>query len=189
MGNNLLSELINCFDKTEFIDPSVLVFRLTGYQRIGLTSIQMAKKLNMNISNYHFEFLNVLHYLIQTLEMDGNCFPILSFLLRDFQQNNSLTQSSRKTWELLKQGHSLEEIVIYRHLKLSTIEDHLVEFALNIDDFSIDTFVDLELQTKILDISRQTKTRQLKIIRNSMKTATYFQIRLVLAKYGDSQWS
>ena len=189
MGKNLLSEMINCLEKDKLIDPSVLVFRLTGYQRIGLTSMQIAKNLNLDVFNYQVEFLNILHFLIQTIEMNTNRFPLLSTLLSEFQHNNSLTQSARKTWELLKQGISIDEIVNIRQLKLSTIEDHLVEFALNMNDFLIEDYVDLDMQTKILDISREAKTRQLKIIRNCIKTATYFQIRLVLAKHGESQWN
>jgi uncharacterized protein YpbB len=90
---------------------------------------------------------------------------------------------------LLNQGFTAEEIASFRNLKISTIEDHLVEFALNVKDFSINSYVDEDIQLKILEISRQESTRQLKVIRNTLKTASYFQIRLVLAKYGDRQWS
>jgi uncharacterized protein YpbB len=72
-----------------------------------------------------------------------------------------------------------------RHLKLSTIEDHLVELALNVEGFSIDSYVDRVLQNKILEVSRIEATKQLKLIREKIGAATYFQIRLVLAKYGD----
>jgi uncharacterized protein YpbB len=49
--------------------------------------------------------------------------------------------------------------------------------------------VDKELQHKIMDLAFQLHTRQLKIIRNSLTQASYFQIRLVLAKYGELQWN
>jgi uncharacterized protein YpbB len=114
---------------------------------------------------------------------------VLSSLLANFEQKDSLTLSSRKTWELLNQDFSLEEIASIRHLKISTIEDHLVEFALNIEEFSIHSYVEEETQQKILEISRQEATRQLKVIRNFLKETSYFQIRLVLAKYGDRQWN
>jgi uncharacterized protein YpbB len=187
LANRLYGELINGLETDPLMDPAILVFRLTGYKRIGLTPVQIAKKLNMDVIDYHFEFLNIVHYLIKTIEMDNRQFPLLSSLLNDLDQNNSLTLSTRKTWDLLTKGFSIEEIVNIRQLKLSTIEDHLVEIALNKTDFLIEEYVDMDMQKKILDISRQSNTRQLKIIRNAVKTATYFQIRLVLAKYGDSQ--
>lgn len=189
LGEVLFSELVDCLEQARDINPAILVFRLTGYQQIGLTSAQTAKMLNVDSIQYHLEFINILHFLIQTVEEKPSHFSVLSSLLVNLEQRDSLTLSSRKTWTLLKQGFSLDEIASFRNLKISTIEDHLVEFALNVKDFSINMFVEEEVQEKIIEISRKEATRQLKVIRNSLKTASYFQIRLVLAKYGDRQWN
>jgi uncharacterized protein YpbB len=185
MSEILYSELIESFDEAKEMDPSIFVFRLTGYHQIGLTPQQTAKKFNMEIHNYHIEFINTLHYLLQKIKREAKHYRVLPFLIYDLKRDDDLTLSSRKTWKLLNQGYSLDMIADLRHLKLSTIEDHLVEFALNVDGFSIDTYVDKELRVNILEISRQSATRQLKLIREKLETATYFQIRLVLAKYGD----
>lgn len=185
IGKVLFSELTNCLEEAKDINPSVLVYRLTGYNQIGNTSLQTAKKLNLEALDYQIEFINILHYLIQTLQRETKCFPLLLCLLPDCKQNNSMTLSSRKTWELLNHGYSLDQIARIRNLKLSTIEDHLVEFSLNMDEFSIDSYVNKEMQNQVLKIARQLGTRQLKLIRKNLETASYFQIRLVLAKYGD----
>ncbi|QIZ09753.1 RQC domain-containing protein [Priestia megaterium] len=185
MGTAVYSELNECFNTVKDMDPSLLVFRLTGFQQIGLTPLQVAKKLNLDFHDYQIGFTNALHYLIQKIMEDGNQFKILPYLIHDLMQDDELTLSSRKTQALLLKGYSLDMIANLRHLKLSTIEDHLVELALNVKDFSIDTYVDSELQNKILEVSRQKVTKQLKVIREKVGAATYFQIRLVLAKYGD----
>lgn len=185
LGSTVYSELVDCFFDASDIDPSVMIFRLTGYQQIGLTPGQTATKLNLDMHDYEIEFINIIHYLLQKIYQDYKRFPILSFIIRDFKQNDELTISSRKTWKLLKQGLTLEEIAQLRRLKLSTIEDHFVEFALHSDEFSIDDYVDKALQNAILHFARQSATRQLKLIKDKVNTASYFQIRLVLAKYGD----
>ncbi|MFF2448754.1 helix-turn-helix domain-containing protein [Neobacillus sp. NPDC058068] len=185
MGTIVYSEVVECFSGDNEIDPSLLVFRLTGFQQIGLTASQAAKRLQLDYHDYHIGFINTLHYLIRNISENANRFTVLAYLMQDLIQENELTLSSRKTQKLLNQGYSPEMIANYRHLKLSTIEDHFVEFALNVDDFSIDTFVDSELQTKILEISKHSATKKLKLIREKVPAATYFQIRLVLAKYGD----
>jgi uncharacterized protein YpbB len=185
MGRHLYNELTNCFYEAEGVNPAVVVFRLTGYKQIGLTAEQTAKKLNMDYIDYHLVFTNTMHYMIQKIKANLEQFPLLSCLFLGFAEHDELTMSSRKTWNLLMQGYSLEMIANLRRLKVSTIEDHLVEFALNINHFIIDEYVDTELQTEILEISRQLGTRQLKVIRNQVKKASYFQIRLVLAKYGE----
>lgn len=185
MGSIVYSELNDCFQATNDINPELVVFRLTGFQSIGLTHDQVAKQLNVNFHDYQLGFINILHFLIQKIRDDGNHFKILPYLINDLIEDDELTISSRKTQKLLNQGYSLERIANFRHLKLSTIEDHLVELALHVEDFSIETYVDQELQNRILEISRQKVTKQLKLIREEAVDATYFQIRLVLAKNGD----
>ena len=185
IGKYLFKELVDCLNQAENIDPSVLVFRLTGYNQIGLTSFQLAKRLNREELDYHIDFINILHYLINQVEKDKGCFPLLSVLLQDVEKDDILTASTRKTLELLNQGYSMDQIAQVRNLKLNTIEDHLVELALNVADFPIDNYVKKDLQQKIIEISRQTATRQLKLIRSNLDATSYFQIRLVLAKYGE----
>lgn len=185
LGPALYSELNECFNTAKVIDPSLLVFRLTGYQQIGLTPLQVAAKVNLNIHNYQVEFTNILHYLIHKIMEEENQLKVLPYLIDELIQDDELTLSSRKTQKLLRQGHSPDIIAKLRHLKLSTIEDHLVELALNTTDFSIDTYVDRELQHEILEVSRQKASKQLKVIKEKIGAATYFQIRLVLAKHGD----
>ncbi|EKN69639.1 hypothetical protein BABA_09441 [Neobacillus bataviensis LMG 21833] len=188
LGDMVFTELITCFDETEEINPAILVFRLTGFEQIGLTSIQTAKKLNMDIHDYHIGFIHTLHFLLQTIMRNPARFRILAILIKDLNQNDELTISSRKTLALLNEGYSPDMIAKFRKLKLSTIEDHFVEFALSVNHFSIDPYVDKELQIKIIEISRRMGTRQLKLIKDQLQSATYFQIRLVLAKYGDREW-
>jgi uncharacterized protein YpbB len=189
LGKALYSELVECLNEAKEINPAVLVFRLTGYQRIGLTTIQAAKKLAMSPIDFHIEFLNILHYIIRLIESDPSRFKLLSTLLVDLMDHSNLTVSARKTWQLLKQGFSIEQISAIRNLKNSTIEDHLVEFALNINEFSIDPYVDKKTQEKVMDISQLVGTKQLKLIRSKLPTASYFKIRLVLARNGDQSWN
>ncbi|WP_040208306.1 helix-turn-helix domain-containing protein [Neobacillus jeddahensis] len=185
LGNKVFTELTDCFNMDKKINPALVVFRLTGYQQIGLTPLQTAKKLDMNIHEYHIGFIHTLHYLLQNIIKDPLSYSILAILISDMKQEDELTITSRKTWKLLNQGYNLEQIAEFRHLKVSTIEDHIVEFSLHIDGFSIDPYVDKDLQMKIIDIARDSETRQLKRIKEKLEAATYFQIRLVLAKYGE----
>ncbi|MFS0776203.1 helix-turn-helix domain-containing protein [Neobacillus sp. 3P2-tot-E-2] len=189
LGKFIFSELVEILEHAKDVNAQILIFRLTGYKQIGLTSSQIAKKLNIDSIHYHLEFINTIHCLLHFVESDPSRFKVLSSLLANLDQNDSLTLSARKTLVLLNQGFTAEEIASIRNLKISTIEDHLVEFALNVEDFFINSYVDEEMQLKILEISRRESTRQLKVIRNTLKTASYFQIRLALAKYGDRHWN
>lgn len=189
LGTTLFSEIVECLEKTNHLDPSVLTLRLTGYKRIGLTPIQAAEKLKMDFSRYHLEFINILHYFIQHVTSSSIRYPLLSSILGNPTHNMMLTKSTRATFELLKQGFSIEEISTSRQLKTSTIEDHIVEIALNVDEFSIDEYIEKTQQQEILTAARKTDSKQLKQIRSMVTKANYFEIRLVLAKYGAKQWN
>ncbi|WP_462412069.1 YpbB family protein [Neobacillus sp. Marseille-QA0830] len=180
----VLSELMACFLHKQDVNPSCLVYRLSGYRQIGLTEEQAAKKFHLDVYDYHVEFINSLHFLIEKLYRNKQMYPMLQTMLRNVQPSNPLTASSRRTWELWNQGYPLDQIAALRNLKLSTIEDHFVEFALHLPDFSIDSYVSPRLMEEILNASQEIETKQLKLIKNKVQSANYFQIRLVLAKYG-----
>lgn len=184
LSKTLYKELVDCLKSEDRLNPSILIFRLTGYNQIGQTSLQTAEMLKMEVEQYYLEFLNILHYILEQIATNKNRFPLLHSILENSKQTMLMTNSSGKTYELLKMGFSIEEIAIKRNLKESTIEDHIVEIALNIADFSIDNFVDQQKQITILSVAKQTGSKQLKFIRNAVPAANYFEIRLVLAKHG-----
>lgn len=189
LGKTLFFELEDCLQSADDIDPSVLIFRLTGYNCIGDTSLQVAERLGMENFQYHLEFQKVLHYCIKKVETDKKRYPILSNLLFDLKEKSTLTNSTKITFELVQRGYSIDEIVLKRSLKKSTIEDHIVEIALNVEQFSIDPFIEKGIQDKILSFVQTAATRQLKLIKSKVVSANYFEIRLVLAKYGVDQWN
>lgn len=184
IGQSLYSELVNCLERAEDVNPTLLVYRLTGFNRIGMTSTQVSGQLGMEDSQYHIEFLSILYYMMDQLSKNPSHFPLLSALVADLDHDFSLTDSSMKTLSMVKEGYSLEEIANRRGLKRNTIEDHIVEIALNVDRFSIDQYIDKQTQAKIIAIAKREDTRKLKQIRNAIKSVNYFEIRLVLAKYG-----
>jgi uncharacterized protein YpbB len=184
LARTLYEELVDCLSLETLSDPSIFIFRLTGFKRIGLTSQQTAEMLKMEYEHYHLEFLNILHYLLDQITANKNRFPLIYSIIESSKKNMVMTNSSSKTYELLKLGYSIEEISKYRSLKNSTIEDHIVEIALNIPSFSIDPFVDQQKQKRILTAARQMDSKQLRLIKSEVPLANYFEIRLVLAKYG-----
>lgn len=187
LGKRLYVELLECLKDTQNIDPSILVYRLTGHHTIGLTPIQIAEILKMDVIKYHVEFQNILHYLIREIMINPYQYEILHSVIVDSKENSTLTHSSKMTFEFIQKGLSIQEIAMQRRLKRSTIEDHIVEIALNIDGFSIDPYIDSNVQVKILEAAEKTETKQLKRIKSYVNEANYFEIRLVLAKYGGGE--
>jgi uncharacterized protein YpbB len=83
----------------------------------------------------------------------------------------------------------VEQISRIRNLKRSTIEDHIVEIALHIKNFDLAAYVPKDKEKRILEAAKETSAKKLKLIREYAEDASYFEIRLVLARNGDQKWN
>jgi uncharacterized protein YpbB len=166
-------------------DPELLICRLTGGEYIGLTRGQAAERFKFSEDEYWFRFLNVLHYSMNEIIENKSGYPVMYSLMSDLVPEISLTQSSEETYKLLKQGLGIERIARIRRLKESTIEDHVVEIALNDNAFSIDEFIPAAEIKNVILKAKEVNKRKLKPIKDALPQLSYFQIRLTLARYGD----
>ena len=139
ISRGLYTELEEGLSSNHLVDPSVLVLRLTGARHIGMTAGQAAKELQMEETLYHFNFSVAASFnenrsnksagFSHLYSWPGNC-P--SLFVNQFGKNHH---------EFLRKGLSLEEVARIRRLKINTIQDHIVELALNVDGFDISPYV------------------------------------------------
>lgn len=187
LGILLNKEMQHSLGSLRDINPAVLTLRLTGYNHIGLTSVQAAKQLGLGQDYYHHQFFGVLHYILECIKHSPSRYPLLGKLVSGSEDSVPLTFSTKKTYSLLNEGFGLDEIARIRNLKRSTIEDHVVEVALNESSFDITKYVANARQKLILKAANSSESRQLKQIRQLVPEADYFEIRLVLAKFGEEE--
>lgn len=188
LAERLYGELISALEN-EKTRPELVVLRLTGYRKIGLTTMQAAELTGLEPAHYHFEFLNCLHAMFDKVLENEHAYPLLNGLIKKAKRNVPLTISTDKTYRLMQKGYTLEEIAAVRNLKQSTIEDHVVEIAISIKEFNIDHYILQKKKEKILQAAQRNSAKKLKQIKEQVADASYFEIRLVLAKYGDMEWS
>ncbi|WP_203361862.1 helix-turn-helix domain-containing protein [Bacillus sp. REN10] len=179
----LYDELAGSLKSQSFEDPLILVLRLSGNNKTGKTAVQTAEIVHMEETEYWYRFLNLLHFLIEYIYQHASQFPLLYGALKDIYESVNLTQSTKKTAELLKKGYSLTEIAQQRRLKMSTVEDHLVELAFNMSHFPLDEYVNDQQAQHILAVALKQSHKKLKPIKDQIPDVTYFQIRLVLARH------
>ncbi|MCA1063228.1 helix-turn-helix domain-containing protein [Rossellomorea sp. AcN35-11] len=177
----LLKELSDTFD------PNILVSRLSGHQDYGWTELQIADKFKMHEEEIRFRFLDMIHGLLTVLEKEPSRYPLLySIGLKSDQQQN-LTISTSKTYNLYQKGHTIEEIARIRNLKINTIEDHLIELILTDNGFVIDPFLSREELEDVLLVMKERQTKRLKHIKEKLPHLSYFQIRVAIAKAGENR--
>ena len=185
--SSILFKELSSILHTQESDPSILIYRLTGYQDYGWTELQVADMLEMDKEEFRFEFLNLLHRMLAEIESDPSNYPLLYSISLKNDSRQNLTISTSKTYDLYKRGHSLEEISRIRKLKQNTIEDHVIELILTQEDLAIDPFITREDYVKVLDVMKKEKTKRLKPIKEKLPQLTYFQIRVAIAKAGETR--
>lgn len=175
-----LSTLLKSLDQKTAAN---IVFRLTRFKRVGKTSSQIADILGLDLMECHIHFQAAIHQLIGQVIEEKDRFSYLYPFISDVHSRYTLTDSTRKTYELIKAGYPHEVLPSIRKLKMSTIEDHIVELAIHVEDFDISPYIPVQGQDRIMDISVHKQSKKLKEIKQALNDEyNYFQIRLTLAK-------
>ncbi len=193
MLNDFYQETNNLLQEVSTKQATVFTLMLTGYRQVGRTPGQIARLLDMDPVWVQVEFQAVLHFFIGKIDkgVSSNKYPSLYSISRDLLARPQLTETTQKTMKLLNQGLNIHEISMLRRLKISTIEDHIVEIALHSTDFSIEPYVEEKLIREIEEIVQVLHTNQLRKIKERVtnQDISYFQIRLVLTRMGEGDES
>ncbi|MEG0384461.1 MAG: helix-turn-helix domain-containing protein [Solibacillus sp.] len=161
---------------------TIIVYRLSGFQEPGLTWQQMAFGFHMQEMDIRLMYGSGIHQWLNEILGDAQKYPYLYQLAQGIRVDLMLTSSANETAKLYKKGHSLEQISSIRRLKLNTIEDHIVELAMNDVKFDSKPFLTSEDQQLIINASEDYQTKKLKILKEIIPHVSYFQLRLALAK-------
>ena len=180
----LLTEIIQSIEKIEMPEKEkeIVVNRLSGFGQAGFTWQQLSMQAGMAEIDIQLLFISCLHHWLNEILPNEPVYPILSQLTRNIKINIPLSGSAFQTAELFYKGYSIKEISHMRRLKESTIEDHIVELAMNEPQLSIEQFIAKEDIERILTAVADYQTRKLKVLHDIMPHLSYFQIRLVLAR-------
>nr|WP_309100769.1 helix-turn-helix domain-containing protein [Fredinandcohnia onubensis] len=191
LSEALYNEILSLLEMVSELESIIFVMRLTSSARIGYTIDQISSLLGEDEVWCQVLFLHTLHTIIHHLEMNGHSFPLLSSMIEAHHQEDVLlTASTKKTYQLLLLGKTIDEIGIIRNLKRNTIEDHIVEVTHQKPDFSIDRFVPHEHQQQILSVYKTLQIKQLRPLKEKLTNdISYFEIRLVLARFGGKHGS
>lgn len=174
-------ELKNALLKSGIDDVQKYIFacRLTGRNETAKTWDQLAAELGEGTNALFLQFIESLHRLLPIVE-DSDEFPFLNKTAFDIKVHSYLTDSAMHTKRLFDQGHSMASIASIRKLKMSTIEDHIIEMAMNDKRFPVTHFVSEELIHAVVSKSEELGTKRLKLLKEEFDTLSYFELRLIL---------
>lgn len=174
----LNSELVQFPD----LEASIFVQRLTGHSRIGWSKVQIAHTHNITYNDVEVIITLIIHKLLFKIETSPSDFPILKTFTEGLLSNHLVTESAYTTFMLLNRGLDAAQIADKRLLKLSTIQDHIVEIVLSDPTFVISSYISDVAKDQIIETSQTLATNRLKVIREKLDNKySYFEIRLALA--------
>lgn len=183
----LYKELTIILNDTHKRYAEIFVDQLSGYEHIGLTMGQLSNKYDYSIHDIYLINRHIVHIILQKVLSNSNDFTMLMSLIDNLLTDKKLTDSTTQTLHLLNQNKSLEQIAHIRRLRINTIYDHIVEIALNDDEFSISNYVPIKIEFEIMNAIEKLESYRLKEIKDAINPQiTYFQIRLVLTKLDQS---
>ncbi|WP_077618637.1 helix-turn-helix domain-containing protein [Bacillus sinesaloumensis] len=185
LADTLYKEVLQSLERVSELEASIFVMRLTSSTRIGYTIEQISSFLDEDEVWCQVLFIHTLHTIIQHVEKNMLHLPILASMIGSHHEDALLTTSTQKTYQLIIEGKTIEEIALVRNLKRNTIEDHIVEVTHQQPNFTIEPFVSLEHQQLILAAYKELHTKQLRPLKEKLPDGiSYFEIRLVLARFG-----
>ncbi|MFJ7826218.1 helix-turn-helix domain-containing protein [Psychrobacillus sp. NPDC096623] len=159
---------------------TLFVYRLSGFNTIGLTWEQLARYHQLSELDAKIFFLECLHTMLDNISRETS--PLLFSLAKNIRIETPLTDSAFRTNSLFEKGYSLEQIANLRKLKINTIEDHVIEIVSTNKNFPISTFITKEQVGEILHLSSELQTKKLTEIKNRLPEVSYFQVRLALTR-------
>ncbi|ARJ40170.1 hypothetical protein SporoP8_15515 [Sporosarcina ureae] len=161
------------------LQRTIVSDRLTGYRLTASTWEQLAESLNISTMTLQLYYLEALHILLDFLQQQPNL-QLLTELAVGCRVDTYLTQSAERTQKLFERGYSVEQIASLRNLKLSTIEDHFIEMAANMDGFPYKEFVTEEQMEMVWRHVEQLQTKRLRLLKQQCPELSYFQLRLII---------
>lgn len=184
----LFWELYNFLQDARPLDREIFIGKLSGAHRYGYTNEQLSIVHTLSVIDVELCYQALIHQLIKKAMKYPNDFQIIFKFLEQEKQRTLLTSSAEKTLEMYKRGASIDEIATRRRLKLSTIEDHLVEAFFYDSSLRLRDFVSETDELAIIYAMKEYGKGKLRKIKEHLpEQISYFQIRLVLAKEGKKQ--
>jgi uncharacterized protein YpbB len=158
----------------------MFVMYLTSNNEIGHSMQQLAETYKMSIEDVYCELMNLIHYQLSEIEQNRSAFLFLPNLIGT-KNVELLTDSAKRTYELLLKSHTVKEISQIRLLKENTIYDHIVEIAYQFP-VNIYHYMSVEVYEKIRYVLDELHTTKLKELKSKLpNSVTYFQIKLAIA--------
>jgi uncharacterized protein YpbB len=161
----------------------LLVRRMSGYGTVGESYVQMARATHRSVMDIQAELRVAIYQLLRGIQAKG--YPMgQAFLANDLIGEGGfplygLTSSAKESARFLTHGMPIPELMKVRKLRLSTVQDHIIELALLNPDWSPNAYASEKTLQPYIDHVENSPFAALKELQDRWEgQADYFQLRL-----------
>ncbi|WP_416149676.1 helix-turn-helix domain-containing protein [Salipaludibacillus sp. HK11] len=182
LGSQLYTELGTILGFLPEKEAELFVSRLTSFFRVGRTFDQLSVSYSDDPLFTAIAFRSIIHEMMNRVAETPRSYPLLYSLISENEELATVTKTSAVTKKLLASGHTIQQIAVKRQLKLSTIEDHIIELSIHDSNFNFTDFITTEQMKEIREYADRLSTKKLRPIKGELGDKyTYFQIRLAIS--------
>lgn len=176
-----INEQVFLFKNLPSEQANALANQLTGHNIIGKTRAQISTSHQMTQMEVSFYLMDAVEELIRIIRTNEDKLPLNKQILNILKNEKylGLSESTYKSYELIKQGNSLEQVAHLRSIKVNTVREHVLEMAFILSEFPYKHFVPKDLYKKLHDAFSKHDEYSFKEALNEFEQLEFMHFRLV----------
>lgn len=173
-------EQYRLFEKLSNNHSVILANSLSGHQLNGLTLEQIARIKKVSPGEIYFNKLQAISSYINQI-IENNEQSLHQVVLEDMLKRHDfgLTSSAYHTLELLSNDISINDIAKRKHVKQSTIKEHILEIAIKLPHINLLYLVPEKMKKQLNNYFNQDTKRQFNKIVERISNLEFYQYRLM----------
>ncbi len=162
-------------------ESAVLIQQFSGHQLIGKTKEQIAELYGMNALEFSFYLEDIIEKMIVQLKKEKASYPLTYKVLHILEQENKygLSASTFESYQLLINGHSIEDIARIRRIKENTVKEHILEIAFVFEHFPYQKFIPTSIYKKMTKTFTRQPNLLYREIKKDMVDLEFYHFRLI----------
>lgn len=176
-----IEEQVFLFKNLPTEQGNVLANQLTGHGIIGKTRGQISSSRKMTQMEVSFYLMDAIEELILIIRTNPDKLPLNIRILDilEVEMYLGLSASTYHSYELIKQGNSLEQVAYLRSIKVNTVREHVLELAFVLSEFPYKHFVPEILYNNLHDAFSKDENYSFKDALSEFKSLEFMHYRLV----------
>ncbi|SEK36063.1 ribulose-phosphate 3-epimerase [Carnobacterium iners] len=151
------NEWILILNELPLINAEILTANLSGHNNTGKTQNQLAEAYKKEAIEVHLIVLDSLACIGKIIEQYPKKTPLFFSIYKEMLQTHvGTTTSAILTKQYLLGGYSVEDTAKYRQLKLSTINEHVIEISIMDPLFDLSAILPLDRFKEIEQLLKET---------------------------------